>query len=366
MEGEPFGDEEEQLSDDEVALLEARAAEMAGSGSAKLPRLGKTLLRGSDGGSQRSSSVSSSQRDRRARTRSPKVVPELSSVIFLGNGPVNAVTEAWRLGKSEPDNFPANQLCSFSETQLASKQDEFRSRIVEFNKRHLSRVYPSAMRMDSSNFDPVPAWQLGCQLVALNFQTLDTPMRRNSVLFTLNGGCGYLLKPRPLRSEFPSEPSSSGSLRAVKLRVRVLCAINVPPNPHRGFRSSIVDPYVRLTILSPTGGRDRLKANTQVVRDNKNPVFDFRADFTVSEPEIALFSCQLKDNEADENFVVAYFVAPLTDLREGLRSLPMRDAKTNQLIDCSVVCEIKWLQKSEAASVESSFRSTAGEPLDMC
>ena len=43
---------------------------------------------------------------------------------------------------------------------------------VNYNKRQLSRVYPRGTRVDSSNFMPQMFWNAGCQLVALNFQTL--------------------------------------------------------------------------------------------------------------------------------------------------------------------------------------------------
>ncbi|KAK2560363.1 1-phosphatidylinositol 4 [Acropora cervicornis] len=38
-------------------------------------------------------------------------------------------------------------------------------------------------------------WNAGCQLVALNYQTLDLPMMLNLGIFEFNGGCGYILKP---------------------------------------------------------------------------------------------------------------------------------------------------------------------------
>ena len=36
-------------------------------------------------------------------------------------------------------------------------------------------------------------------LVALNYQTPDKPNQYNRALFTVNGNCGYVLKPRFLR-----------------------------------------------------------------------------------------------------------------------------------------------------------------------
>lgn len=63
-----------------------------------------------------------------------------------------------------------------------------------YNKRQMSRIYPKGTRMDSSNYMPQMFWNAGCQMVALNFQTM---------------GEGT---PRPLRT-FP-------------------CALPLPPSPH--------------------------------------------------------------------------------------------------------------------------------------
>ena len=81
--------------------------------------------------------------------------------------------------------------------------------------------------MDSSNYDPVPLWNVGIQMVALNIQTpgkcwmltfqlcslleatcmvtilhlffLDDHMFLNQGKFRQNGGCGYILKPEIMR-----------------------------------------------------------------------------------------------------------------------------------------------------------------------
>ncbi len=36
---------------------------------------------------------------------------------------------------------------------------------------HMTRVYPSATRINSNNYSPALYWTLGCQMVALNYQT---------------------------------------------------------------------------------------------------------------------------------------------------------------------------------------------------
>lgn len=46
---------------------------------------------------------------------------------------------------------------------------------------------------------PQVYWNAGCQLVALNFQTLDLAMQLNLGIFEYNFRCGYLLKPEFMR-----------------------------------------------------------------------------------------------------------------------------------------------------------------------
>ena len=46
--------------------------------------------------------------------------------------------------------------------------------ISSFNTAHLSRIYPTAKRINSSNYNPAQYWMYGCQMVALNYQTNGT------------------------------------------------------------------------------------------------------------------------------------------------------------------------------------------------
>lgn len=67
-----------------------------------------------------------------------------------------------------PDPFhspgtPADVL-SFSETRAQSLVNHRAEQFLAFNQRQLSRIYPSAYRIDSSNFNPQFYWNTGCQL----------------------------------------------------------------------------------------------------------------------------------------------------------------------------------------------------------
>uniref|UniRef100_A0A669BIE8 Phosphoinositide phospholipase C n=1 Tax=Oreochromis niloticus TaxID=8128 RepID=A0A669BIE8_ORENI len=85
-------------------------------------------------------------------------------------------------------------ISSFVETKGEAMIAKSAVEFVEYNKRQMSRIYPKGTRMDSSNYNPQPFWNVGCQMVALNYQTMDFPMQLNMALFEFNGRTGYLLK----------------------------------------------------------------------------------------------------------------------------------------------------------------------------
>ncbi|MEQ2216139.1 1-phosphatidylinositol 4,5-bisphosphate phosphodiesterase eta-1, partial [Xenoophorus captivus] len=96
-------------------------------------------------------------------------------------------------------------VLSFSETRAQSLVNHRTEQFLAFNQRQLSRIYPSAYRIDSSNFNPQFYWNVGCQLVALNYQTDGRMMQLNRSKFMVNGGIGYVLKPPPMCKAYPKK-----------------------------------------------------------------------------------------------------------------------------------------------------------------
>lgn len=63
-------------------------------------------------------------------------------------------------------------MSSFPETKAEKYANRSKGKkFLQYNRRQLSRIYPKGQRLDSSNYDPLPMWICGSQLVALNFQT---------------------------------------------------------------------------------------------------------------------------------------------------------------------------------------------------
>lgn len=65
-------------------------------------------------------------------------------------------------------------ICCVDGTESLKKQVStvFSTNLLfdRFTERNILRVFPAGTRIDSSNYNPVLAWNHGCQMVALNMQ----------------------------------------------------------------------------------------------------------------------------------------------------------------------------------------------------
>ncbi|KAJ2397029.1 1-phosphatidylinositol 4,5-bisphosphate phosphodiesterase delta-1 [Coemansia sp. RSA 2603] len=137
-----------------------------------------------------------------------KVAPELSElIVYCKSYPFE------KLDDDAPD--PAfNQVTSLSESVSNQLLRQKPVQFARFNKLQMTRIYPGFSRFTSTNFNPIPHWSAGCQMVALNFQTRDRHMQIYEAMFQRTLGIGYVLKPEHLR-----EPESvTASAVAAKLK----------------------------------------------------------------------------------------------------------------------------------------------------
>ena len=54
-------------------------------------------------------------------------------------------------------------MSSLGESKFQSYGKSDGTLFVEYNKKFLTRTYPSGSRLDSSNYNPMTAWVVGCQ-----------------------------------------------------------------------------------------------------------------------------------------------------------------------------------------------------------
>lgn len=72
---------------------------------------------------------------------------------------------------------------------------------MNYTRHQLMRVYPEGTRIYSSNYNPIPMWNCGVQMVSLNYQTKDKPMQLYHAKFMQNGNCGYVLMPKYMNQD---------------------------------------------------------------------------------------------------------------------------------------------------------------------
>lgn len=208
---------------------------------------------------------------------------------------------------------------SYVETVVKELALSHRAEFIGQTSRMMVRVYPKGTRIGSSNYNPTTAWSVGAQLVALNYQTWDDDMRLNDGMFSLNKGCGYVLKPDYLRN-----PSGKAKATPCTIIVTVLSGTQIP-KPSLQKKGDIADPYVKLSINK----RDRTEVRTSVVRNNGlNPYWMETFTLACESKEIDLLTVKVMDEDttsADDS--VCEMVIPVRALRTGYRAVPMKLCK---------------------------------------
>jgi phosphatidylinositol phospholipase C delta len=75
------------------------------------------------------------------------------------------------LGFNKKERYAPSHVLSLSEKRAAKTMKEAQADLLAHNRTHIVRCYPAGSRITSSNFLPHHLWIIGCQLVALNWQT---------------------------------------------------------------------------------------------------------------------------------------------------------------------------------------------------
>uniref|UniRef100_A0A674D4N1 Phosphoinositide phospholipase C n=1 Tax=Salmo trutta TaxID=8032 RepID=A0A674D4N1_SALTR len=223
--------------------------------------------------------------------------------------------------------FPANYVEEISpsavEPDRSVRPSTLERGFLQYNRLQLSRIYPRGQRLDSSNYDPLPMWLCGSQLVALNFQTADKPMQMNQALFMLNGRSGYVLQP-PIMRDDNFDPFDRHTLRGLE---SVLGARHLPKHG-RG----IVCPLIELEVCGAE--YDSAKQKTDSEADNGlNPTWPRKPfQFTVCNSAFAFlrFVVYEIDMFSDQNFL-AQASFPINSLKTGYRSVPLKNSCNEDL-----------------------------------
>ncbi|CAO2624991.1 1-phosphatidylinositol 4,5-bisphosphate phosphodiesterase delta-4, partial [Lemmus lemmus] len=238
--------------------------------------------------------------------------PDLSAlVVYLKTVPFCSFIHS-------KENYHIYDISSFSETKARHLIKEAGNEFVQHNARQLCRVYPSALRTDSSNYHPQELWNAGCQMVAMNMQTAGSAMDICDGFFRQNGGSGYVLKPEflcDIQSSFnPERPISL--YKAKILLVQVISGQQLP-KVDSTKETSVVDPLVKVEIFGVP--EDTRQQETSYVENNGfNPYWGQTFCFRIQVPELAILRFVVKDyNWKSRNNFIGQYTLPWTCMKQG-------------------------------------------------
>ncbi|XP_022355060.1 1-phosphatidylinositol 4,5-bisphosphate phosphodiesterase delta-4 [Enhydra lutris kenyoni] len=262
-----------------------------------------------------SQELSPRSRDKKKEKKSkPILCPSLSAlVVYLKSVSFHSFTHS-------REHYRFYETSSFSEAKARSLIKEAGNEFVQHNAWQLSRVYPSGLRTDSSNYNPQELWNAGCQMVAMNVQTAGLEMDICDGFFRQNGGCGYVLKPdflRDAQSSFhPERPISP--FKAQTLLIQVISGQQLPKEDTSKERS-IVDPLVRVEIFGVRP--DKSRQETSYVENNGfNPYWGQTLSFQVLVPQLALLRFVVEDyNRKSRNDFIGQYTVPWSCMQQGYR-----------------------------------------------
>uniref|UniRef100_A0A667ZER8 Phosphoinositide phospholipase C n=1 Tax=Myripristis murdjan TaxID=586833 RepID=A0A667ZER8_9TELE len=245
------------------------------------------------------------EEQKRKKTKKLKLAKELSDmVIYCKSVHFHGFEDA-------KQNLSFYEMSSFKEGKAVKLAEESANGYIHHNMDKLSRIYPAGLRTDSSNYNPVPLWNAGCQIVALNFQTPCAEMDVNQGRFVCNGKSGYILKPSFLRdgaTEFDPITLTRGPwLQHKLLHVMIISAQQLPKVNKK--KSSIVDPLVKTEPIENNGF---------------NPSWNQSFQFEVYVPELALVRFVIEDYDStSDNEFIAQYTLPFNSLQMGYRHVPL-------------------------------------------
>ncbi|KAI1297248.1 1-phosphatidylinositol 4,5-bisphosphate phosphodiesterase gamma-1 [Halotydeus destructor] len=249
--------------------------------------------------------------------------------------------------KDRIGNF--TEMSSFPEVKIQKwvHSDECKL-LMKYHRLQLSRIYPRGSRIDSSNYDPVPFWNLGVQMVALNYQTADRAMQLNQGKFRQNANCGYILRPDFMfHDDYDANNRNSAiGVEAITLSIKVIGARHLTKS---STWKGVLSPFVEIEIAGADYDCSKTKTNT--VRDNGlNPCWLEDVNFTVHNPDLALIRFVVNDEDMFGDVqLLGQACYPVKCLRPGYRSVILSNGHSNCLEFSSLLIhlEIKTIKDDD-------------------
>lgn len=256
---------------------------------------------------------------------------------------------------SLPESKTFNHCFSLSEKSINTMlKDEIKcASIDKHNRKYFMRVYPSNIRLKSSNFLPMKYWSHGVQMVATNWQTYDLGQQINESLFESTNRKGYVLKPDQLRKPLlksSNRPLRTKQTKTTKFEIEIISAHQLPKP--KGSVSAI-NPFISLDITGAneiTWNHRSSALKTSIIPENGfNPIWNEKFSGTITSSDDFVFvrfliNASSSVSEIEEIQPIGILVCKLFDLKQGYRYLPINDVLGEELIYSTLFVKINYCQ----------------------
>jgi hypothetical protein len=229
------------------------------------------------------------------------------------------------------------KMHSFSETKLERFYKSDTERLIQFNRTNFSRIYPKGTRFASTNYDPIPSWATGCQMVSMNYQTDDRYMRLNNIKFEQNGHSGYILKPERIRTGTCDFLTARPTHRVT---ITIISAEHIPKQ-NESTKGEVIDPFVKIMVYGPDPDCHYIRTQP-VINNGFNPVWNEQCELDIHHMDLSMLRLGVYDkNNMEKDAFLCENVLPINQLRPGLRCVPLRSTAATVIEACHLLVKIE-------------------------
>ncbi|KAL1986686.1 hypothetical protein VTN96DRAFT_5891 [Rasamsonia emersonii] len=274
---------------------------------------------------------------------------EKAGKILQALGELAVYTRAYHFSHfTQPEATIPTHVFSLSEAAAREAHETQREALLNHNRRYLMRVYPSGLRVTSSNLDPSFFWQQGAQMVALNWQSCDKGMMLNDAMFA--DGPGWVLKPEGYRgsADCSADDASKPVVQTVDLSIEIFAGQQLPlPLGESGTEKEkkAFHPYVKCQLHLAKVEESTTDRNTNADAVSKNAKMKLRTktcsgidpDFggeklsfspaTNIVQELSFVRFKIQDDEFGRDKLAAWACIRLDRLQQGYRFVRLKDAR---------------------------------------
>lgn len=230
---------------------------------------------------------------------------------------------------------------SIKETQFLKLWSENEENLRRFHQKFLTRIYPSGTRIDSSNYDPIPAFLSGSQMIAMNIQTNDLGLLIYESLFMENGGnnSGYVLKPKSLRFD---ENGNKIEKKPRILEIRAISGQKIMGKLKNQQKSFYLEVSLRGNKLDE---KENKSFRSEIIKKNELCVmFNLKCEFTVNFPAICFVIFQIfEKNDMTSDKRVSWYCVPFKCIRQGYRIVPLFNNGLEEIENSVIFAHIKLM-----------------------